>query len=217
MKLDQARKDIREALERAKDPVLACSFGKDSMLLLYLIREVQPISCLVFQDWWQDLTFVKKMIQEWSLTCFFYNPLQWDVRRDSIVTWYNIQNKPLPIVTDLVKSDKCGKDWSKKIQSYPQPSYIWDVTFAGSKASDTHQLVNQLDFSSFDICTPLWDWTDKEVFDAIDILGIPIDERVYKLKDNTKDLGNTALCMNCLSNEVVWCPKDGQMIQGIRG
>lgn len=216
-KLGQTRHEIKDALAKARDPILACSFGKESMLLLYLIREAQPIPLLVFQEWWQDLTFVKRMIEEWKLTAFFYNPLQWDRKNGSIVTWYNLGNRAMPVVTDIVHDDKvCGLDWSKKIRFSPQPAFVWDTVFTGSRLDDTHDLVPNLQMPE-SIIRPLWGWSESEVWEAINELGVPTDDRVYVDKDENKDPSNFCGCMNCVSDEsYVWCPKSSQMIHGLR-
>lgn len=185
---------IQDALSRAVNPICIWSGDARSQLLLSLIREKTDVPILVFKDWWDDLSFVTKMVAEQKLTVYFYRPLQMDYKDGVITSYYNLAQKVLPITTTVVKSNQCGLDWGRRVMKpTPIPHYIWDVTFAGSKASDTHQ--------NLQLVTPLADWTDEEVAQAA---------------GEFVSLDTWHGCMACQDTQnMVWCPKENRMIQGI--
>jgi len=216
-KLAKLKQDINAILDTASHPILAWSSGKDSQLLLHLIREVQDIPVLVFPHFWDNDGFVRKMVKDWDLTAFTYRPLKIEVKANHIVAYYSIGKNILPVITDVLNFDKCGLDIANKALRPTQiPNFDWDVVITGSKKVDKHLLVDQLDLSEIDnITPPLWNWTDEEVFDVIDKLGVPVDLRLYLGNEEKYDTGSWSGCMNCQTGQKeVWCYKQNAMIAG---
>lgn len=192
--MTDARQIIQDALSQAVNPICIWSGDARSQLLLSLIREKTDVPILVFKDWWDDLSFVTKMVAEQKITAYFYRPIQMDYKDGVITSYYNLAQKVLPIATTVVKSNQCGLDWGRRVmRPTPIPHYIWDVTFAGSKASDTHQ--------DLQLVTPLADWTDEEVAQAA---------------GEFVSLDTWHGCMACQdTRDMVWCPKENRMIRGV--
>jgi hypothetical protein len=95
----------------------------------------------------------------------------------------------------------------KVLSGAPLAHFPWDAVLTGSRKSDTHPLVPQLDFTGTNIVTPLWNWSTDSVYEAIDYLNIP-----------TSDTSSDAhYCMNCLEPEgrTVFCPKLNHNITSI--
>jgi hypothetical protein len=194
---------IKAALTQAKNPICLWSGDARSQLLLHFIYEIRPMPILIFKDWWDDLSLITTMVQEQEITAYFYRPVQMDYKDGAITSYYNLAQKVLPITTDVVKSNRCGLDWGRKVmQSRPIPYYNWDVTFAGSK--DHSQ--TQFNTDEHSLIMPLADWTDDDVARVVADLHIPVsDQRTWHG------------CMACQdSKDYVWCVKENRMIQGIQ-
>lgn len=205
--IDKARKQIKAALTKAKNPIVCWSGGKDSTLVLYLAREVnKDIPVLVFKDFWDDLSFVQDVIEKWELTAFHYKPVEITLKGDTVVAYYNLAGKPLPVLTDIEYGERCGlKHWTPG--AYPH--YMWDVTLTGSKKTDRHSLVPELDLTALttddhELVTPLWEWTDEDVVQTLTSLKIPArpDEP-------------SKMCLNCLKGTHTWCFLQQKIIAGV--
>lgn len=221
-KLENTNEILREALGAAKNPILCSSFGKDSQTLLHLIKNLgYNIPVLIFQDWLtrHQKVFIKEMVEKWKLTIFFYQPLRAEKRSGSLVTYYNVAGRALPVIQDIITNGRCGLDL---LNFTPLPfHYIWDLTIVGSKNCDEHPLVSAPDFAAFNsdshkMIMPLADWTEAEVWEFIRANNIPYDKRVYDEGDEKADTGSAVLCLSCSdTKEQVFCSKVNRMIEGI--
>lgn len=210
-RIERAVDDIRLELESAQSPILAFSGGKDSMLLLYLVRQVsESVPILLFQDFWnrEHKKWVGSIIEDQNLVAFFYRASMLKYQKGSILAYYSFGASSLPVISDVIHTDDCGLDKGKRVLNrVPLAQFLWDKVFTGSRKSDSHLLVPKLDFSGTNVVTPLWDWTDSEVWEAINYLNIP-----------TSDTSTDAhLCMNCLEPEgrTVFCPKLNRNVESI--
>lgn len=217
-------------LDEYKLPIVAWSSGKDSMLLLYLVRKVIPnIPVLMFPALWtrRQKTFAAQIIEEWKLSAFFYRPNVLDYEQyeggSSVIAYYPFGSHQIPVITDVVESSRCGLDKGREaLKGQPFSEYGWDATLVGSKNCDSHNLVRKLNLqclstSTHEVITPLWDLTDDEVFDAILKYKIPIDSKVYQDGREDYDTGNFNYCLRCLNSQEkeVLCPKTNTIIPTI--
>lgn len=209
--LDKLRQDLANI--QAKHPILAWSGGKDSQLLLFLLREIYgEFPVLVFPHWWDNKDFVAKMVKEWDLVAYTYRPNHIYASPDHVISYYQVGKNLLPVITDVLNFDKCGLD--RLNISGRVPHFEWDLVITGSKSCDSHKLVPKLQFPD-DIYTPLWDWTDGEVHNAIDELGVPVDTRIYIGGQEKYDTGNWSGCLACQTTGKAWCFKANKEINGV--
>jgi 3'-phosphoadenosine 5'-phosphosulfate sulfotransferase (PAPS reductase)/FAD synthetase len=206
---------LDEIVKYSKNPILCWSGGKDStFLLLSLIKQLKySIPVLTFSHFWDksQKEFIKSFIQKYGITVFFYRPVDNNFQNPYLITRYLVGNTPMPVIFDHVEdTSRCGIDVGKKALEGPLSFYIWDKTITGAKSTDTHELVEKLDFNQFEsttqIVTPLWDWTDEEVLDHMKELGYEI---------NPQDTGEYRACMRCISDHEVFCPKVQTTIRGV--
>lgn len=218
--IEKVRQNIREGLDEAKNPVMMCSFGKDSMLLLSLIREVKDIPLIWFQDdmTFEEKRFAKKIIAAWDLTVYsylaahkYFVPNGDDL---TLVSEYAVNGFALPLLTNIEHSDKCGLLLSQK--RTPQARWNFDVTFTGWKKADSHPLLpnvnlDNLDYAGTKFVSPLKDLSDDEVFEMLAMKGIPSDEQRYAGGVNSDVL---YACTRCLQGSGVtcWCPDEKRFI-----
>lgn len=219
-KLERLKLNLVEILNKAKDPVLCWSGGKDSNFLLQVTKELgYNLPVLVFPHLWSEhqKEFIKKMVEKLKLTAFFYTPNRINFDPPYVGSFYNFQNVEIPVISDHIDDPtRCGIDVGLQINfNSPRPRYHWDKTLVGSKKSDTHPLIDLLDFQHLKVETPLWDWTDEEVLEITQELDYYFDERVYLHNDETADTGNFVACMKCVGTEEVFCPKEQRNIRGV--
>lgn len=70
-KIDQARTLVEEALEAYPRICVGCSFGKDSMVMLHIVRHVSaevPVVCVMANTEFEETyAFAERMKREWKL------------------------------------------------------------------------------------------------------------------------------------------------------
>lgn len=70
-KLEHTEKLIQDSLEKYKNPCIACSFGKDSTLVLYLVRQYKEDVHVLFNntgvEYPETLQFRDFLVKEWDL------------------------------------------------------------------------------------------------------------------------------------------------------
>lgn len=205
-KLDKARECIKHTLKAAKNPVLLWSSGKDSMLLLHLLREQSSdIPLLWFRA---DLLptqkqFAERIIKDLDLTVFGYPPANVYLMGGGNLTAvreYDIAGARLPVLSDVALSDQCKHKASH--QRMPRFDYQWDVSFAGWKKTDSHPMVGDVDldnlrFGSTTFAAPLKDFSDADVWEAIRQIGIPYDQARYDEKKIERDPDSLLVCAEC--------------------
>jgi hypothetical protein len=202
--------DLSTRLANSKAPIIAFSGGKDSLLVLDMVHEIDPtVPVLIFQDFFnrEHRKWVGKVIKDRNLVAFFYRPSVVEYKLGSIISLYPFGARSLPVISDVVHSDECGLDWGKRVlDRTPLAVFPWDIVFSGSRKSDSHPLVPKLDFDNTIISTPIWDLTDSEVWDEI-------NKRQIQTSETSSD---AHICTRCLEPErTVFCPKLQRNIQSI--
>jgi 3'-phosphoadenosine 5'-phosphosulfate sulfotransferase (PAPS reductase)/FAD synthetase len=210
---------IQKALSAATNPVLFWSSGKDSMLLLWLIREIRNIPCVWFRH---DLLptqkeFAEKVIMDLDLTVFSYPPMQRFVLPGmTFISDQSIKGVAFPVLVDQVHSDRCALELDKQRLSFFE--FGWDTVLTGWKHSDSHPLIPKMNLEGFRVGdvmfhAPLHDLTDEDVWTLIRELNVPVDEKRYA----GNDLYNPDVihaCVNCMTpnQETVFCPREQAQI-----
>lgn len=215
--MDQARKNVREALSAAHNPAVLSSFGKDSLLLLSLVKEIQSdVSVLWFRSAANraQVAFAREAIKAWNLSVYSYEPADVYLLANngdmSVVQEYSFGADRLPLAVDTMHSDTCS------LTSYPKRTerlnLPFDLLLVGYKDSDTHWLKG--DTQLFDdnyrlgsarVSAPLRHLSDEVVRSAVTQLpGIS-----YRELDDRVQL--CTLCMERGSDEV-WCSAEQRYI-----
>ena len=172
--IDEAKKYLGNALAHSKNPVALISLGKDSLLLLYLLRELgASIPLIWFRDKAPQETF--RVIKEWGLTLYSYPPAVRYKVENSVVSEYSIGDARLPVIRDI--SDE-GQQVGTNTLAYFH--YSFDTTFYGYKASDEISLVSRTFEPEFQLgptrmVAPLYHFTDDEVLQMIEDFAIPYE------------------------------------------
>lgn len=237
--IEGTRKRIRGMLQDAQHPVLLCSFGKDSMVMLALVHEQRPSIEVVYFPVFSHPTkhqFASTIIQDWKLNMVEWTPCERDVigKGDhvEIVETYPVAigvSTALPIEAE--DGHVPTPDSHCAIERLVLPcrdgiasdaEQLADALFIGHRGDDvdpTHGAVplvapthrqNNLTFAY-----PLFDWTEKDIWEASRLLNIPQNLKRYRDASMAYNADYFDLCTQCLTpgikEPMVPCPKGGEV------
>lgn len=246
MNKEQESKDyIKKILDLSPNPVVLCSFGKDSMVMFHLIRQItKELPVVFFREAFypKKYAFANKIIEDWNLIVYDYPPAGTDYifknGEFDVVNWHNGYKNALlyrPAGTHKYKDGEeylCAvKDLLRKpvISGY---SFDWDTIFVGHKSTDTDPILgdvplknNTVMIKEMTLALPIANWTDKDIWEYAVENDVPINERRYdrdngfkEFTDKTYNNDHHSCCFKCLDykeDKVVICPKSGEEIKNI--
>ena len=234
---DNALKFMSGFLEKSKSPIVMCSFGKDSLVVLHLAKKLNkkiPVLFLREPFLSKKYKFANRLIEKLDLWVYDYNPFATDfVYNNShldIVSLYDLGqgdynykpiglkpiingNKLICSVNDILQRPKGRFD------------YQWDLSFHGHKDADVDPLHGTIKLSNDGtkpIGNTLWvyplkDWTDDDVWYYIKKNKVSYDKKRY---DGNIDYNTDYVecCYDCLDpnlNSMVDCPLEKKKILNI--
>jgi 3'-phosphoadenosine 5'-phosphosulfate sulfotransferase (PAPS reductase)/FAD synthetase len=213
-KIDHAKRLIYA--ERAQCCVLYWSGGKDSTVLLHLIREVLPLNrlnchgfpCSVIyhrQPWFPHKNaFADEIIRSWALEVYDFPPFRAGVKckaeRLELAVEYPFGRTRLhlPLNTEQPIPRRpylCGRMWILRPRT-ALATYPWRVAFIGHKSSDVDPYEGAVPLgadsaeneSDVKVVFPLRHWTDQDVWDYTEREHIPFDQRRYQERRPNPDV-----------------------------
>lgn len=230
------RRLIAQQLQETSKPCVACSFGKDSVVLLHFVREQMPDIPVLYCPHFDDPdkhAYVAQMVQEWNLNIqpilpsfrAIYELDEW-IELVDVVEPAPGQHLWLAIDPDRSappdESPICGMDAMQKVT--PQEPRDFDAIFIGQKQQDFDRLLPWPAFvpivhanKTVRYIYPLAEWTDLHVWESIYRHRIPYNQRRYDkhLRSANNDTWN--ICTMCMgTNNPVHCPKVNAEIPGVR-
>lgn len=222
--MNKARQVIREVLSGARYPALLWSGGKDSMLLLALVREVKNIPCIWFRMGLsrEQERFARRIILEWDLEVWSWWPSDvYLVPNNEGLTLIREQAfgpARLPVLLDVEEGANCIFDFPQErtVELYPH----FDHVFIGYRGEDYHHALGR-NFCPADgwslgntkFYAPLREMKEAEVWQAIKELNVPYDTERYEGSGLDPDVYHA--CTKCLYGERVFCPKEQRMIESV--
>lgn len=241
-KISQAEIAIQLILEDAQRPVVMCSFGKDSMLVLGLVQRFCPkveVINLRQTNLGQShkYRFQNKVIEDLKLNIYHdFAPnavtLSESETAFDLVNHYQAGGQSLMMPCGVKDDGKgvCAKD---RILGRPfgVSGWPWDYAFHGHKNDDRDSLYSHVKGLSCDVqqkhqaCSfvfPIRHFTDQEVFQALEHIGMDIDlDRYEKVNGQWKEKADKTMnsdyvdvcasCLNPFKDNFVECPKLGGM------
>lgn len=83
-KIEMSKKVIRLGIETSMNSMVACSFGKDSIVTLYLLLEQDKNIKVVYNntgvEFRETLNFAKQLISEWNLNYVELHPKTFEAK-----------------------------------------------------------------------------------------------------------------------------------------
>jgi hypothetical protein len=219
-----------EQFRRYKLPVLYCSFGKDSTVLLHLLlsRKIQ-IPIIFHADPWfpRKTDFARGLISKWNLEVHDYPPHKTSLMHGkeivALVSQYQTgPHSDLAVLKNALEfkdgddPDKflCGLNFLMRpcaILVYP-----WDVGLVAHKDVDEDQIFGLVPLHSRvvyrdegpDFIFPLKEWTHDDIWDYTERFNVPYQTDRYdlatrrELPDKTPNSDWYETCLRCVDKRL---------------
>lgn len=202
-KIESSLDLIRTVSESYTRPAVACSFGKDSMVLLHLVRSAGhrwPV--IFFREPFmpEKFQFANRVILEWGLTVHDYPPrfrtvISGEAGVD-IANHYPFGSSEVVMPTRLYEPDNfsgkwlCGRD---EVLGLPTGDFRlpWDCILVGHKNTDQDERYGKvplhLDYrqkmGSPTMAFAIRNWTDSDIWEYTVENNLPIHHTRYEQKD----------------------------------
>lgn len=222
-------------------PVLYCSFGKDSMVLLHLARSAGldlPIAYHRHPVFPRKETFANQTIEDWQLRVHSYPPVGVQLSLDphpEIINYYALKNhktllEPVGLAPEVPGENACGLELMRTIRC--TVDYPWDSALFGQKASDRHFLFEDMTprepimelTPGLKFVYPIVEFTDADVWEYTETFGVPWNEKRYDRANGYAEFVDTAYnndryptCVRCIvaGPQEVHCPKTGGKVPNV--
>jgi hypothetical protein len=217
---------IRRVLAHYTKPALMCSFGKDSMVLLSILRwEMDVHLPVVFHrdPWWpKKYAFADKIIADWNLEVHDWPPSRmtmWEGKEIMAFTSH-YQTGPQPTYCQATKNiliPENGKKWMCGVDVLNRPvgayQYPFNLVLIGHKSTDSDQIAGDIPLAldvrktagnGPDAAFPLRHWTDEDIWEYIEEYHVPMQFDRYDVKnrkewpDKTTNSDYAHMCIACI-------------------
>ena len=213
---------IKEIYARYKRPIVYASFGKDSMVLLHLVKRAGLKFPVMFHRepfCPEKYRFANRIIEAEGLSVYDYPPLVSTMTQRGdyveIINWHSVGRDFLYMPTgidDRVPATICGRD---DILGKPKCHYVygWQVGLLGQKDSDKDPILQEpkigqsihVHSGSADFAYPIRYFTDADIWEYTRQNRIPYHEARYNSADFFKEFEDRTynpdyfpVCVNCL-------------------
>lgn len=203
-KIEATQEIIKMVAREYKNPLIYCGFGKDSVVMLHLIRSMGykwDIMCHREPEFPVKWRYAHKIMELWNLTCYDYPPTDCSIFYQNntfcVVTHYNVgaADLVLPGILYTPETFTEGEYLCSLKDIYDQPKchgfdYRWDVGLLAARCDEKHphfqgilgqQNETKLNIGSADFVSPMLSWTGQDVYQYFVDNGIPINTDVYEV------------------------------------
>lgn len=223
-----------------KNPIILCSFGKDSIVLLHLSRQIKkdiPVILWRENSQFKKYEFAQQIINKWHLKVYDFPPVINDIvyRNGKIdgVGLYLIGKKYMYKAIELAKPNghfACSFEDILMKPTCQDYTFNWDAVLSGQKKTDVDSLLgkitlktDEIDMDGTMIFYPLCDWTDKDIWSYIHSNNVPYNKKRYRedgmeYKDKTYNGNYHKACVKCLDpteTENVYCEREKKEVQNV--
>jgi 3'-phosphoadenosine 5'-phosphosulfate sulfotransferase (PAPS reductase)/FAD synthetase len=232
---------ISLALRHARRPAVLWSGGKDSTVLLDLVRRVRPdIEVIHFKLPFlsHKYAFHHRIQELYSMTVHDWVPVSVALthgnNRIDVCETYSLGEGVLKVMRGTEPYDPashwvCGKEWLNRPKAHVVSDF--DVLFCGHKSSDEDPLTGTIPLEvdkkilgpNTEMWFPLRRWTDADVASYLKGNNVPFDrnrydEDVISKPDKHMNSDYVHACFNCVDKRLgkfVDCPKFGIQVENV--
>jgi len=235
-KINLARRRIRVALNRYSNIAILWSAGKDSQVVLALAREFGDRFTVIHLrplDGGTRDAFADRVIAEWGLQTHTLpvveRALTADANRHTNILYvhrYNDVALSLPVEAHSTYEPNADSYSLNDLFQAPtdedSPIPQFDILLNGTRKVDQDALVTIEPKGVYDkqrkMLYPLYEWTDDDIWEASELLGIPQNEARYKQQDLLANADYHPICTRCVNVKAdapthVLCPKENKLIK----
>jgi 3'-phosphoadenosine 5'-phosphosulfate sulfotransferase (PAPS reductase)/FAD synthetase len=251
MDLDRKIADAKTLIERVlrvyHKPIVMSSFGKDSMVLLWLLKSMGSKLPILFhrEPFFPDkYEFANRIIQQEDFTVYDYPPSSTGVIKNNthieIVNFYDIGGGRVAYLPTGIRDFLptipylCGLG-----DLYQKPtgnfSFPWDLAFVGHKSTDCDPMFGnvplkvdvKLNPGSCNYAFPLRHFTDEDVWEYHRRFDVPVNEKRYDPENGFRERRSIRFnpdyhyaCTRCMDRDglqSVLCPLIGGEVTNISG
>ncbi len=241
-KVDLSLELICEHLDRAETPIVMWSGGRDSQVLLWLTRVVDPtLPVFFFREPFQPekFRFTNEIARVWNLDVRTVTPAAVDLvgQGDFLEILNLIEVAPdtyFYLPTGVNDAQAPTADWECGCEILAKPKartqeWCWDTAFIGQRDDDVDPLQGAAPLPAVSVMLgpvklvyPLKHWTEADIWEATRQYFIPQNFNRYEpfdefreMKDRRANPDYMDICMECLKHgdsETVICPKVGTAV-----
>lgn len=209
---------INRSINMSNNQVALVSFGKDSLVMYHLIKQIKKLPVIYWREPFFQSKFkhVQEIAEKWDLTVYDYPPsivdfIQLEDYFD-VYNFYYVNGKDyINLFTGTRKYKETDKEYLCAVvdllnrPKVPAYEFKFDCVFHGQKQSDPiyisdtpNELPEMKVFGNGIISYPLKDWADADIWAYIKKHDLPYNKERYDNKNekNNNDLFPT--CHDCL-------------------
>lgn len=229
-KISETRKLLIEELRKYESPVLMCSFGKDSTVLLHLLLAMNiRIPIIYYCDPWfaKKNAFAHRLVETWELEWHNYPPAKVSLLHSpqmvALVSEYQTGEHASAAVLKNCLEFKDGDDPDKfmcGVNFLTRPCSVfvfpWDIAMVAHKDCDEDQIFGLVPLKSHlvyrdqgpDYLFPLKEWTHDDIWDYIEEFNVPYQTDRYDIKnrcewpDKTFNSDWYPACIRCIDKRL---------------
>ena len=193
IKIRSATNLIQQVLARHKKPVVACSFGKNSMVVLHMVRQFESNVYVLFNNTLMEYPdtykLKKEIVAAWKLNLIETKP--------SKTFWWVVENYGFPLFSRQGHRS-ASKNCCRYLKEYPIEKLLrqhkFDLYFTGLSRHESRlrefsaKKYGNYFYSrrfSYWKCHPILDWTNEDVWEYHKLNSIPHNS----LYDNQPPIG----------------------------
>jgi 3'-phosphoadenosine 5'-phosphosulfate sulfotransferase (PAPS reductase)/FAD synthetase len=244
-KIKETEGFLEELFVKFSKPVLMCSFGKDSQVLLWLLREMKRIPPILFyEDPWfpRKYAFAHEIIETLNLEVYDYPPVRVSMLYGkgipAFVNEYLLSgNMTMALPKNIIEYEDGDTEWLCGLNFFTRPlgtiNFPWDLILIGHKSCDEDQIYGKVRLKTRLVVRdsgpayvfPLIDWTHDDVWDYTEKNDVPVQvsryDQTQRKEWETKYFNSDYFhaCIRCVDarrkGTEVCCPKFGRSLVNI--
>lgn len=203
-KIEQAKNVILSGIKHFPKGMMCWSGGKDSMVLLHIMRSMGiDLPLIFFREPWQPwkYKFHDNLIQDWKLLVYSWHPYQSAFQQEGdeweVQNHYKVNSTILTCPTGITKPQKdtpfvCSLDILKRPKQHYLEAPNFDCLWIGHKACDSDPILggdagtridSRVLFDQATMVFPLKDWTHEDIWKYTEDNNVPYDQDRYEKVD----------------------------------